>query len=69
MMINVSFTYQKKTKHRGTSKNQRRTNHQNSELKKSIRETKSSFDNEHTKKQRQSSEKIIFSKQRHDRQL
>ena len=69
MMMNVSFTYQKKTEHHSTSKNKKKTNHQNSEPKKSIRETKNFFDNEHIKKRRQSSEKIIFSKQRHDKQL
>ena len=55
MMMNASFTYQRKTEHHDISKNQRKTNHQNSELKKSIRETKNSFDNKHIKKRRQSS--------------
>ena len=69
IIINILFTYQRKMKHRDISKNQRRINHQNNELKKSIRKTKKSFNNEHIKKQRQSLKKIISSKQRHDRQL
>ena len=67
MMTNVSFIYQRKTKHRDISKNKKKTNPQNNKPKKSIRETKNFFDNKHIKKQRQSSEKNIFNKQQYNK--